>query len=165
MLNCKREDQTGCGIVGKALVARAKHRETERVWHASQTDASTLQNFVREHATPGRLLDTDGARAASGKPEFTHGAVNHHANGPVHEAAPMDGMDPFRTARGRDSPKPECRTMRLVGYVGVLSGRLNLRDRDMRKQTGSIVARTVGHRLRHRHPIAGRRASGARPAA
>ena len=61
----KRKELTGRGAVGKAAVAGAKDRETNRVSArvVPGTDTKTLQAFVREEAKAGATVYTDDAAA------------------------------------------------------------------------------------------------------
>jgi len=65
MHKAQREELTGRGTVGKAIVAGAKDRETGQVSArpVPNTQTATLQGFVKDHAAPGPTVYTDDARA------------------------------------------------------------------------------------------------------
>ena len=75
----KRKELSGRGPVDMTTVAGTKDRDTNRVAArvVENTDAPTLQGFVREHVEPGATIYTDEAKAYKGMPEFDHEAVNH----------------------------------------------------------------------------------------
>ena len=154
MPNAKRKELTGRGTVGKAAVAGVKDRETNRVAarRVSQTDATALQGFVREHVEPGATLYTDEARAYARMPEFTHEAVNHSAKEFVRDMAHTNGMESFwaMLKRGYTGTFHKFSEKHLDRYVGEFSGRHNIRNADTEDQMAIVARQTVGKRLRYR---------------
>ena len=144
----KRKELTGRGAVDMTTVAGAKDRETN--WIAARvvenTDAPTLQGFVREHAAPGATVYTDEARAYKGMPEFDHQAVNHGVGEYVREMVSTNGMESFWSMLKREhqgiyhkfSPK------HLDRYVTEFAGRHNAREADTIHQMTGVVAGMVG---------------------
>ena len=91
-----KKQRLGRGGIGKAVVAGAKDRATNKV-HAEvveATDAKTLQGFVANHAAPGATVYTDEAAAYKGMP-FEHESVRHGAGEYVKEMAHTNGMESF----------------------------------------------------------------------
>ena len=70
--------KAGRGPVGKAIVVGAKDRATNTVSAAvvGNTDAKTLQGFVRERAAKGATVYTDDHGGYQGMP-FKHETVKH----------------------------------------------------------------------------------------
>ena len=171
MSNAKRKElaDTGRGAVGKAAVVGVKDRASNRVaaTHVSQTDASVLQGFVREHVQPGATLYTDEARAYEGMPEFEHEAVKHSAKEFVRNMAHTNGMESFWAGmkRGANGVYHKFSVKHLNRYVAEFSGRHNVREADTIDQMTRMVAGMVGKRLRYKDLIADNGLpSGARPA-
>ena len=78
--HAKKKKRLGrCGV-GKAVIAGAKDRATNRVSAkvVDATDARTLQRFVADHAAPSATVYTDEHSAYKGMP-FKHSAVRHSA--------------------------------------------------------------------------------------
>ena len=91
-----KKQRLGRGGVGKAVVAGAKDRATNRVRAevVEATDAETLQGFVADHAAPGATVYTDEAAAYKGMP-FKHESVRHSTGEYVKEMAHTNGMESF----------------------------------------------------------------------
>ncbi len=147
----KRKELKGRGAVDMTTVAGAKDRETNRIAArvVADTDAPTLQGFVREHAKPGATVYTDEARAYKGMPEFTHEAVNHSVGEYVRDMASTNGMESFWSMleRGHQGIYHKFSPKHLDRYVTEFAGRHNDREADTVDQMTGIVAGMVGKRL------------------
>ncbi len=154
-----REAGAGRGAVGKAAVVGVKDRETNQVAarHVPQTDAATLQGFVREHAEAGATLYTDEAAAYVGLGrDFDHETVNHSASEYVRGEVHIQGMEALwsmfkRAHKGtfhKISPK------HLNRYVQEFAGKHNIRNADTLAQMTLMVLALSGRRLRYRDLIA-----------
>ena len=91
--HANEKKRLGRGGVGKAVVAGAKDRDTNRVSTevVEATDAKTLQGFVAERAAPGATVYTDEAAAYKGMP-FDHQSVHHGTGEYVRHMAHVNGM-------------------------------------------------------------------------
>ena len=153
------------GTVGKAAVAGVKDRASS--WVAarriSQTDATSLQCFVRDHAAP---LYTDEAAAYRGMPEFEHEAVNRSVGEFVRQMAHTNDMESFWSMlkRGYHGTCHKFSEKHPDRHVGEFAGRHNIRPRDTLDMMRSVVIGMTGKRLRYRDPTADNGLpSGARP--
>ena len=152
-----KKQRLGRGGIGKAVIAGAKDRDTNKVRAkvVEATDAKTLQGFVADHAAPGATVYTDEAAAYKGMP-FEHETVRHGTGEYVRHMAHINGMESFwsmlkRAHRGtfhKISPK------HLQRYVSEFSGKHNVRDSGTLTQMRDTVARLVGRNLLHRDLIA-----------
>ena len=163
----KRKELSGRGAVDMTTVAGAKDRETNRITArvVENTDAPTLQGFVREHAAPGATVYTDEAAAYKGMPEFDHEAVNHSVGEYVREMASTNGIESFwaMLKRGHQGIYHKFSPKHLDLYVREFVGRHNDREADTVDQMAGIVAGMDGKRLRYSDLIADNGlASGAR---
>ncbi len=154
----KRKELKGRGAVDMTTVAGAKDRETNRVSArvVENTDAPTLQGFVREHAKPGATVYTDEAKAYKGMPEFSHEAVNHSVSEYVRDQASINGMESFwaMPKRGHQGIYHKFSPKHLDRYVTEFSGRHNDREADTIDQMVGIVAGMEGKRLTYADLIA-----------
>ena len=155
----KRKELVGRGAVDMTPVVGIKDRTTGQVAARAiqETDAATLQGFVREHAEPGTTLYTDEATAYVGLGrDFDHEAVNHSVGEYVRDMAHINGMESFwsmlkRAHKGtfhKISPK------HLDRYVQEFAGRHNLRNADTLVQMTAMALALSGKRLRYRDLIA-----------
>ncbi len=149
----KRKNLTGTGGVGKAAVAGAKDRETNRVSARTVkgTDTGTLQGFVRETAKPGASVYTDDAAAYRGMGGFQHEAVNHSAGEYVRRQAHTNGIESFwaMLKRGYQGTFHHFSEKHLDRYVAEFAARHNDRDADTIDMMAHIAQSTVGKRLRY----------------
>ena len=120
------------------------------------TDAPTLQGFVREHAKPGATVYTDEAKAYKGMAEFTHEAVNHSVGEYVREMASTNGIKSFwaMLKRGHQGIYHKFSPKHLDRYVTEFAGRHNEREADTVDQMAGIVVGMAGKRLRYSDLIA-----------
>ena len=143
-----------------------KDRDSNKVTAqvVTDTDATTLQGFVTEHAAPDAKVYTDDAAAYKGMP-FDHESVRHSVGEYVRDMAHTNGVESFwsmlkRAHKGtfhKISPK------HLDRYVQEFAGKHNIRDSGTLAQMRGTVARLVGRNLLYRDLIADNGlASGAR---
>ena len=149
----KRKELKGRGAVDMTTVAGAKDRETNRIAArvVADTDAPTLQGFVREHAAPGATVYTDEAAAYKGMSEFDHETVNHGFGEYVREMASTNGIESFwaMVKRGHQGIYHKFSPKHLDRYVTEFAGRHNDREADTVDQMAGIVAGMAGKRLRY----------------
>ena len=151
--------RAGRGTVGKAAVAGARDRATNKISAAvvEATDKETLHGFVRDRVEPGATVYTDNARAYRGMPGYEHEAVNHSVGEYVRDMIHTNGIESFwamlkRAHKGtfhKISPK------HLQRYVDQFAGKHGIRDRNTIDQMQAMVARAVGKRLMYRELVAG----------
>ena len=149
--------RAGRGTVGKAIVAGVKDRETLRVSASvvSQTDAATLQGFVRENVVPGATLYTDEAVAYQGMPEFEHETIRHSVGEYVDGQAHTNGIESFwaMLKRGYHGTYHQVSAKHLQRYVDEFSGRHNVRDLDTLDQMAAVAKGLDGKRLKYRELV------------
>ena len=149
----KRKELKGRGAVDMTTVAGAKDRETNRIAArvVADTDAPTLQGFVREHAALGATVYTDEAAAYKGMSKFDHKTVNHGVGEYVREMASTNGIESFwaMLKRGHQGIYHKFSPKHLDRYVGEFAGRHNDREADTIDQMAGIVAGMAGKRLRY----------------
>ena len=154
----KRKELKGRGAVDMTTVAGAKDRETNRIAArvVTDTDAPTLQGFVREHTAPGATVYTDEAAAYKGMSGFDHETVNHGVGEYVREMASTNGIESFwaMLKRGHQGIYHKFSPKHLERYVTEFAGRHNDREADTVDQMTGIVAGMVGKRLRYSDLIA-----------
>ena len=153
MSRSKRKDLTGRGAVGKAAVAGAKDRATNRVSARTVrgTDTTTLQGFVRETAKPGASVYTDDAAAYRGMGGFKHESVNHSAGEYVRQQAHTNGIESFwaMLKRGYQGTFHHFSVKHLDRYVTEFAGRHNDREADTADIMAHMARGIVGKRLRY----------------
>ena len=154
MPKARRKTLEGRGAVGKAAVAGAKDRATNRVNAdvVPATDGATLQGFVRARAEAGATVYTDDAAAYRGMAGFEHEAVKHSVGEYVRGMAHTNGMESFWSMlkRGYQGTYHHMSEKHLGRYVDEFSGRHNIREDDTEEQMAHIAKRMVGRRLRYR---------------
>ena len=155
----KRRTLKGRGAVGKEAVAGVRDRDTGKVSArvVSDTDASTLQGFVRERTTPGATVYTDESRSYGGLGrDRHHEAVCHSVGQYVDGQASTNGMESFWSMmkRGYHGVYHKMSPEHLDRYVTEFSGRHNDRERNTEEQMVRMVEGMVGKRLRYRDLIA-----------
>ena len=153
MSRAKRKDLTGRGAVGKAAVAGAKDRASNRVSARTVrgTDTETLQGFVRETAKPGASVFTDDAAAYRGMGGFKHESVNHSAGKYVRQQAHTNGIESFGAMlkRGYQGTFHHFSVKHLDRYVIEFAGRHNDREADTADIMAHMARGMVGKRLRY----------------
>ena len=92
----KKKLRAGRGTVGKATIAGARDRATNRVNAAmiKGTDAQTLQGFVADNAADGATVYTDDHKGYKGMP-FEHEVVKHSVSEYVNGMAHTNGIESF----------------------------------------------------------------------
>ena len=158
MSNAKRKQLEGRGAVGKVAVAGVKDRATNRVSAkvVEQTDAKTLQGFVRENVKPGAVLYTDDAAAYGSLSGFKHEAVKHSVYEFVRGMAHTNGIESFWSMlkRAHKGTFHKLSPKHLDRYVREFAGRHNVRELGTLAQMRDTVARLVGRNLLYRDLIA-----------
>ena len=159
MSKTKRKElaDTGRGASGKTAVVGMKDRDSNKVTAqvVADTDATTLQGFVTEHAASDAKVYTDDAAAYKGIP-FDHESVRHSVGEYVRDMAHTNGVESFwsmlkRAHKGtfhKISPK------HLQRYVSEFAGKHNIRDSGTLAQMRDTVAGLVGRNLLYRDLIA-----------
>ena len=147
------------GLSGKAPVIGVKDRETNQVRARAiaSTDGETLRGFVREHATPGAQVYSDGHGAYTPlEGEYKHNAVQHSVGTYVIEQAHTNGIESFWSTlkRAHKGVYHKISPKHLDRYVQQFAGKHNLRDADTLAQMAAVVASLVGQRLLYRDLIA-----------
>ena len=142
----------GRGPVGKTAVAGVKDRATNQV-HADvvdDTDAATLQGFVRVRAAPGAAGYSDGHAAYRGLPH--HAAVQHGIGEYVRGQVHTNGMESFWATlkRGIAGTSHHVSPKHLDRYVDEFAGRHNVRPLDTAAQMGALARGAAGKRLTYR---------------
>ena len=158
--------RAGRGGAGKAVVAGAKDRGTNRVSAevVEAADAKTLQRFVANHAAPGATVYTDDAAAYKGMP-FEHEAVRHSVGEYVREQAHTQGIESFwaMLKRGHKGIYHKISPKHLQRYVDEFAARHNVRDADTLDQMVAVTRGLVGKSLPYETLIEDNgRSSGAR---
>ena len=158
MPKAKRKTLEGRGAVGKAAVAGAKDRTTNRVSAkvVAATDARTLQGFVRDVAAHGATIYTDDASAYTSLPDmfngYRHGAVRHSVGEYVRGMAHTNGIESFWSMlkRAHKGTFHKIDEKHLDRYVGEFAGRHNDREADTMDQMRAIAGALNGKRLPYR---------------
>ena len=158
MPKAKRKTFEGRGAVGRAAVAGAKDRATNRVNAdvVPATDGATLQDFVRANAEAGATVYTDDAAAYRGMAGFEHEAGKHSAGEYVRGMAHTNGMESFWSMlkRGYQGTYHHMSPKHLGRYVNEFEGRHNRRDADIVDQVVLIARGMVGKRLTYKELVA-----------
>ena len=159
MSKAKRKELagTGRGAVGKIAVVGMKDRDSNKVTArvVDDTDAQTLQGFVKDHAASDAKVYTDDHGSYRGLP-FDHETVKHSVGEYVSDMAHTNGIESFwsmlkRAHKGtfhKISPK------HLDRYVQEFAGKHNVRESGTLAQMRGTVARLVGRNLLYRDLIA-----------
>ena len=153
----KQARQTGRGAVGKAIVAGAKDRATNRVSAevVMGTDMASLQGFIASRAAKGATVYTDEAAAYQGM-RFDHETVVHSVGEYVRDQVHTNGIESFWSMlkRAHKGTFHKISAKHLQRYVNEFAGRHNVREADTIGQMGSVVVGLVGKRLMYRYLIA-----------
>ena len=145
-----KKKRLGRGGIGKAVVAGAKDRKTNKIKAKviEGADAKTLQGFVFAAALAGATVYTDSAAAYKGIP-FDHEAVNHSVGEFVRQQAHTNGIESFwaMLKRGHHGTYHKISPKHLQRYVDEFAGRHGIRDRDTIYQMASVAQGMSGKRL------------------
>ncbi|MCY4196871.1 MAG: IS1595 family transposase [Rhodobacteraceae bacterium] len=143
----------GRGGVGKAIVAGAKDRETNKIVAkvVPDTKAVTLQGFVETVSTPDAQIYTDEGLGYSGL-NRPHGVVCHSAGEYVREMAHINGIESFWASlkRAHKGTFHKFSKKHLHRYVAEFSGKHNVRPIDTIDQMSAIVEGMKGKRLKYK---------------
>ena len=149
--------RAGRGGAGKAVIAGAKDRDTNRVSAAvvDNTDAKTLQRFVADHAAPDATVYTDDHGAYKGMP-FEHEAVRHSVGEYVRKQAHTQGIESFWATlkRGHKGVYHKMSPKHLQRYVSEFAARHNVRDADTIDQMTAVARGMAGKSLPYETLIA-----------
>ena len=143
--------RAGRGTVGKATVAGAKDRATNKVRAAvvPSTDKPTLQGFVEDRTEAGAKVYTDELAAYRGLPN--HEAVKHGVGRYVEGMAHTNGMESFWSLmkRGYHGTYHKMSEKHLPRYVAEFEGRHNDWPVDTVDQMSRMIQGMEGKRLRY----------------
>lgn len=153
----KREKLTGRGAVGKTAVAGIKDRETKQVRTkvVRNTDAETLQGFVRESVVPGATVYTDDATAyqSLNRKGFHHDSVKHSVGEYVKDVdVHTNGIESLWSMfkRGFVGTYHRMSPKHLHRYIREFEGRQNFRELDTIDQMTLVVIGMIGRRLTYK---------------
>ncbi len=158
MSNSRRKElkDTGRGAVGKTAVVGMKDRETNEVRASvvDNTNADTLQDFVKSNADEKAMIYTDGATAYDGLP-FDHESVNHSVSEYVKGMAHTNGIESFWALlkRGYHGTYHQMSKKHLNRYVTEFAGRHNVRDCDTADQMSMLAKGMEGKKLPYKELI------------
>jgi len=159
MSNSKRKElkDVGRGAVGKTAVVGIKDREANEVTATvvENTNADTLQGFVKSNADKEAKVYTDGATAYDGLP-FDHESVNHSVSEYVRDQAHTNGIESFWALlkRGYHGTFHHVSKKHLNRYVAEFAGRHNDRRSDTIDQMSNVVQEMAGKHLSYKNLIA-----------
>jgi len=160
------------GLVGKAIVAGVKDRETGQIAArvVPDTTSDSLVGMVQDHAEQGAMVYTDEAKGylpLTGR-GYGHESVKHTVSEYVRDKAHTNGMESHWATlkRGYHGVYHSMSHEHLHRYVAEFQCRHNERPKDTIVQMAELIRRKDGRRLTHRELIAdGVRASRDRVAA
>ena len=156
-MHASKQLKAGRGPVGKATIAGAKDRDTNRISAAvvPSTGRATLQAFVAERAAQGATVYTDDHPSYKGIP-FAHKSVRHSVSEYVKDQAHTNGIESFWATlkRGYHGTYHHVSAKHLSRYVAEFEGRHNSRPADTVDQIASIVQGMNGKRLRYQDLVA-----------
>ena len=147
------------GLTPKVAVIGVKDRATGtvRARVVGQAHGPVLRGFVRQHATPGAHVYSDGHAAyVPLEGEYDHRAVHHSAGTYVIEGTHTNGIESFWSMlrRGEHGTYHHWSARHLQRYVDEFAGRHNARPLDTLDQMRAIARGLVGKRLRFRELVA-----------
>ena len=163
----KRRELTGRGTAGKTAVVGVKDRKTKKVKTkvVKNTDAETLQGFIRASVKPGADVYTDEATAYRGLSDYQHEAVKHGVGEFVRGKVHTNSIESLWSMlkRGYMGTYHKMSVRHLDRYVAEFEGRNNDRPYDTIDQMEMTVRGMEGKRLRYADLKAAEGPSGARP--
>ena len=152
----KREELKGRGAVGKTAVVGARDRATNSVTAqvVTNTNAATLQGFVKGATMPGATVYTDEAVVYRGLPN--HEAVSHSTGEYVRDMAHTNGVESFWSMlkRGFVGTYHKLSPKHLQRYVREFAGRHNVREMNTLTQMAIIAHGLDQKRLKYSQLIA-----------
>ncbi len=154
--HAKKKKRLGRGGIGKAVIAGAKDRKTNKIKARviEAADAKTLQGFVFAAALAGATVYTDSAAAYKGMP-FDHKAVNHSVGEFVRQQAHTNGIESFwaMLKRGYQGTYHKISPKHLQRYVNEFSGRHGIRERNTIAQMDAVVAGLAGRKISYQELV------------
>lgn len=152
----------GGGTVGKAAVAGAKDRATNKVSAAVVPDAKqpTLHEFVQVRTKPGSSVYTDEWQAYRGMKDRDHKVTRHSKGQWVEGQAHTNGIESFWSMlkRGYTGTYHYMSPKHLPRYVNEFAGRHNQRELDTADQMSAMAAAMDGKRMTYQDLIDGKAA-------
>ena len=153
--HARKKMRAGRGGVGKAIVAGAKDRATNRVTAETvpNTTRLTLSGFVAAQAAHDAMVYTDESKSYSGLPR--HESVVHSRGQYVDGDCHTNGIESFWSLfkRGYHGTYHHMSAKHLDRYMNEFSGRHNDREADTADQMAHIAQGMVGKRLGYRDLI------------
>ena len=153
--HARKKLRAGRGGVGKAIVAGAKDRATNRVTAETVPDTTrlTLSGFVAAQAAHDAMVYTDESKSYSGLPR--HESVVHSRGQYVDGDCHTNGIESFWSLfkRGYHGTYHHMSAKHLDRYMNEFSGRHNDREADTADQLARMAQGMVGRRLRYRDLI------------
>ena len=157
MSKAKRSEQTGRGTVGKAVVAGAKDRATNRISAkvVAGTDMGSLQGFIAARTAASAKVYTDDHSGYKGM-RFDHDTVAHSVGEYVRDQVHTNGIESFWATlkRAHKGTFHKISSKHLDRYVTEFAFKHNHRSLDTVDQMKSVVSGMVGRRLRYPDLIA-----------
>ena len=156
----KRKKLEGRGTAGKKAVVGVKDRKTKKVRAkvVENTDALTLQGFVRRNVRQGSTVYTDEARAYTGlQRDYEHDSVAHGVGEYVKDIdVHTNGIESLWSMfkRGYVGTYHRMSFKHLHRYVNEFAGRHNIRDLDTLEQMAMVTVGMDQKRLRYQDLIA-----------
>ena len=143
--------RAGRGIVGKAIVAGVKDRETNQVSAdvIPSTARPVIRWFVGERVADGAHLYTDEHASYAGMPNVYHRSVTHSVSQYVDGQAHTNGIESFWALlkRGYHGTYHHMSFKHLHRYITEFSGRHNSRPMDTEDQMMVMAKGTDGKLL------------------
>lgn len=155
----KRKRMEGRGTVGKKAVVGVKDRKTKKVRAkvVENTDAVTLQGFVRRNVRQGSTVYTDDYPSYRGlQRDFEHDSVAHSLEEYVKDIdVHTNGIESLWSMfkRGYIGTYHRMSFKHLHRYVNEFAGRHNIRDLDTLEQMAVVTAGMDQKRLLYRDLI------------
>ncbi len=146
----------GTGGVGKAIVAGARDRATNKISSVIVPDNTkpTLHGFIKERVNDGAAVFTDEHGAYRGMP-YEHGTVAHGRGEYVAGEVHTQGIESFwaMLKRAHKGTYHKMSPKHLQRYVNEFAARHGLRERDTITIMREIVSRSIGRRLTYQELI------------
>ncbi len=153
----KRKELNGRGTVDKTPVVGSKDRATGQISakRVDNTDAETLQGFVKDRTTKETKIFTDDAGAYNGISKY-HETVKHSAGEYVNGQAHTNGIESFWSLlkRGYHGTFHHFSEKHTERYVQEFAARHNIRESNTIGQMEWLVRKLEGKRLRYSDLIA-----------
>ena len=147
----KKAKITGTGGAGKAIVMGLLDRGTKkiRLRHVPDTQAKTVQGFIREYAQGGSYLFTDAFMGYHGLDrEYVHNVIDHaesYVQGNVHTNTIENFWSLLK--RGLKGTYVSVEPFHLFRYLDEQAFRYNNRETNDGERFTRVLAQTTGKRL------------------